>query len=220
MKENTINLLVADDHKMFRDGARAMLNNEPSIKVVAEAGNGNEVLAMIKNKPTDLVLMDIQMPDLDGILATKELVEKYPKTKVLVISMCDEENDILEVIQAGANGYILKNTGRDELIEAIKAVSVGDTYFSKEISNKMVTLLKTSDIKKHSTSPGDEIPLTDREIEVLKLIAKGHTNQDIASELFISKHTAITHRRNLLQKLNLKNTAALVRYAATHELLD
>ena len=213
-----INVLVADDHQIIRDGIKALLNNIPGIHITCEASNGLEAIEILRNNSIDLVLMDITMPKLNGVEATKVIAEKFPAVKVLTLTMHDEESHIVKMLKVGAKGYILKTTGKRELAEAIKTVASGESYFSKEASSKIMEhFMKDKGGQKEGTVGRD---LTKREIEVLRLIAEENTNSEIAEKLFLSPRTVDTHRRNLLQKLHVKNTAGLVKYAVEHHLVD
>lgn len=215
---NKLKVIIADDHKMFRQGVMNILNDTGEVDVT-EAESGEELMENLKTQKPNVILMDINMPGINGIEATKLVKKKYPSIKVMAVSTSDEENYIIEMLKAGAMGYVLKSTGVDELLEAIKVVSRGDSYFCKEASN--VILFQLDKIKKGRTQKQEtDVPLTDREIEVLKLIAEGLTNKEIAEKLFISSRTVDTHRRNLHQKLNIKNAAGLVNYAIKNKLLD
>lgn len=213
MTSENIKILIADDHKIFRDGVRALLQYEEGLEVVAEACDGNETIEKLNEVDVDVILMDIEMPKKNGIETTHYVCEHFPKTNVLSLSMYDQENYIMEMLRAGALGYILKNTGRTELVNAIKTIAVGDSYFSKEVSGKLFSQLSRRRQSRVNEVSGESIPLTEREKDVLKLIATEFTNQEIAEKLSISIRTVDTHRRNLLQKLQVKNTAGLVRYA-------
>jgi|SRR6056297_1168512 len=214
-----IRILIADDHKMFRDGLKEILNKEKNIQIIDEAENGYEVLEKTENNNIDVVLMDIDMGGTNGIKATKELLTKLPETKVLVLSMHSDSKYIMSMLEAGAKGYILKNAGKEEVIAAINTVASGDSYFSSQVSSKIIEKLysKRTAIEKLKNR---EIPLTPRELEVLKLIALEYSNPEIAEELFISIRTVETHKRNLLEKLGAKNTAGLVKYALSNKIID
>lgn len=212
-----IKIVLADDHKIVRDGIKLMLEPQPGVDVVDEAENGGEVLEILEEKPVDIVVMDINMPKMDGITATKAVKEKFPDVKVLALTMSNDDLHIRQMIQAGASGYIMKSAGRKELKDAIEAVMDGKHYFSDEATESiMMDLVKG---KGKSTVP-DPIHITDRELEVLKLIVQEHTNQEIAEKLYISSRTVDAHRRNLLQKTGARNTAGLVKYAFQHNLVS
>lgn len=212
-----VKIALVDDHKIVRDGIKIMLESQPGIEVIAEASNGKEVLEMIKNQRIDLVIMDINMPEVDGIAATRELIEKYPKVKVLALTMSNDDLHVRQMIQAGASGYIMKSAGRKELKGAIESIMNGKHYFSDEATHSvMMDLVKG---KGKSTSP-DVVHITDRELEILEHIVKEYTNQEIAEKLYISPRTVDAHRRNLLQKTGARNTAGLVKYAFQHNIIS
>lgn len=206
-----IKLYIVDDHKMIRDGIKAMVKHFDNIKVIGEAANGemalNELSSSV-NKP-DVVLLDINMPILNGIRTTEKLLENSDYN-ILAISMNHDTLSISKMLKAGALGYILKDSGEEELIEAIRTVAEGNTYFTKEVAYSMMgTMVKKN--TKEISKEGSE--LSKREVEVLQLIANGMTNKEIGEQLFISPRTVDTHRRNLLQKTGAKNSAGLVSYA-------
>lgn len=213
-----INILLADDHKMFRDGLKEILNKERNIIVVDEADDKNQIMNICSNKEIDIVIMDIDMGETNGITTTKELLSIYPHLKILVLSMHSDSKYILSMLEAGAKGYILKNAGKQEMITAINTVATGDSYFSSQVSSKIIEQLNyRKNIKAKLKS--QNLPLTPREVEVLKLIAQEYSNTEIAEELYISIRTVDTHRRNLLEKLGVKNTAGLVKYALNNNLV-
>lgn len=207
-----IKILIADDHKIIRVGLRGILEREADIEVIGEAEDGNQVLDILTRTITEVVLMDIDMGRTNGIDTTKMVKASYPDVHILALTMHEEQNHIIRMLEAGASGYLLKNAGREELLAAIHAVIKGDSYFSNTVS---ATLLKAiTNLKgKPAIKSDNETPLSDREIEVLRLIAQEHSNGEIAEKLFISIRTVDTHRRNILEKLQVKNTAGLVKYA-------
>ena len=212
-----IKVLLADDHKIVRDGIKLMLESQAGIDVVAEAENGMDVIKKLKHETVDLIVMDINMPEMDGITATRTIKEKYPDLKVLALTMSNDDLHIRQMIQAGASGYIMKSAGRNELKEAILTIMDGKHYFSDEATQSiMMDLVKG---KGKSSSP-DPIHITDRELEILDLIVQEYTNQEIAEKLYISSRTVDAHRRNLLQKTGARNTAGLVKYAFQHNLVS
>ena len=212
-----IKIFLADDHKIVRDGIKLMLESQAGIDVVAEAENGMDVLKKLEHEMVDLIVMDINMPEMDGITATRAIKEKYPDLKVLALTMSNDDLHIRQMIQAGASGYIMKSAGRNELKEAIHTIMEGKHYFSDEATQSiMMDLVKG---KGKSSSP-DPIHITDRELEILELIVQEHTNQEIAEKLYISSRTVDAHRRNLLQKTGARNTAGLVKYAFQHTLIS
>jgi DNA-binding NarL/FixJ family response regulator len=219
-----IKILLVDDHKIIRDGIKSLLKEEADIQVIGEASNGRELIDVLPTIEVDVILMDINMPVMDGFETTKYVTANFPGIKVLVLSMLDHENYISRMMEAGALGYLLKNTGRDELLHAIKMVASGNTYICSDIA---INLLK---IINHGPAPKIEsqsIPektvnteLSKREIEVLKLIAEGFTNAEIADKLFTSKRTIESHRQKLIEKTQAKNTAALIKYAISKGIIS
>lgn len=215
-----INILLVDDHKIIRDGIRSLLKDESTIDVVGEASNGQEMIDILPEKQVDVILMDLNMPIMDGFEGTKFVKDNYPDKKVLVLSMLDNENYISKVIDAGASGYILKNTGREEMIYAITTIAAGNLFICTEIALNLLKRVQSSAAKIESNGtrqPGD---LSKREIEVLRLIAEGLTNAEIADKLFTSKRTIESHRQHLIEKTQAKNTAALVKFALEKGIID
>ena len=207
-----IQVVIADDHKIIRVGLRGLLEREKDIEVTGEAENGNDLLALLKKSQPDVILMDIDMGTTSGIDATREVKKLFPEIHVLGLTMHEEQDYIVNMLEAGASGYLLKNAGREELLAAIHTVNKGDSYFSQKVSTTLLQAITKQKELPTSHSHRD-VPLSDREIEVLKMIAQEHSNGEIAEKLFISIRTVDTHRRNLLEKLNVKNTAGLVKYA-------
>lgn len=212
-----VNILLADDHKIVRDGIKTLLEDEIGFKIVAEAETGTETIEACQNHEIDIIIMDINMPEMNGIEATKRIKEDFPDIKVLGLTMMDEDQHIRNMIEAGASGYILKSSGKDELVDAITNILDGQHYFSEETTRSVMMEMVKGTPKKSQSDPAE---LTEREIEVLELIVKQYTNQQIADELHISIRTVDAHRRNLLQKTGAKNTAGLVTYAIRHDLVD
>lgn len=212
-----IEIMVADDHRVFREGIVSILENSGEIKVIAQARDGKEVMEKLKSCQPSIILMDISMGGAGGIETTRLVREQYPDIKVLVLSMHSESSYIVKMLEAGASGYLLKDTGSAELINAIKAVAGGNTYFSSQATATLVDQLVKG---KKPAERKEGVPLTKREIEVLRLIAEEYSNPEIAEKLFISIRTVDTHRRNLLEKLGVKNTAGLVKYAIKHKLVE
>ena len=207
-----INILIADDHLMFCEGITSLLSTEKEINIVGCAENGIEVLKILKTHHIDIVLMDINMQKMDGIETTKHIVEKYPDVKVLMLTMYNNDEFIKQIIEIGAHGYILKNTGKDELILAIKSIINGGNYFNEEVKN---TLIKSFRKK----NKGEQVRLTPREKDVLKLICEEYNTAEIADKLFISINTVESHRKNLLNKTGVKNSVGLVKFAIDNKLI-
>lgn len=214
-----ISVVIADDHKMFREGISTLLNLSDDIEVIAEAENGAELLRIASTTTFDVAILDIDMGEMSGIEVAEKLSRSNPEIKILVLSMHSEITFVVKMLDAGASGYILKNAGKEEMITAIKAVANGDTYYSKQVSAKLIQQL-SSKKKIKDIFHGKEVPLTERETEVLKLIAQEYSNPEIAEQLFISIRTVDSHRRNLIEKLGVKNTAGLVKYAIKMGLTD
>ena len=212
-----IRILLADDHKIFRDGVRSILEKEKDMHVVDEAANGLEVIEKIKHVEVDVLVLDIDIGSPNGIEITEMVTKNHPGIKVLILSMMGLHDFVIQALEKGAIGFLLKNTGKDEVLTAIRSVSKGDSYFSREVSAILIEQLhKPVSSRKKSA----EIPISPREIEVLKLIAQEFSNSEIAEKLYISIRTVDTHRRNLLEKLGAKNTAGLVKFAIQKGLLD
>lgn len=217
---NNLKILIADDHPFFRDGIHQLLTGQSGIGEIGEAANGKEVLLQLSQKSYDLVIMDIKMPEMSGIEATREIHKKYPAVKVLAISMFDEQPYIVKMLKAGAKGYLLKNSSKEELLRAIGKLVKGETYFSNEVSGIMFSHIASGKPFENGDDEDVVLSLTKREIEIIKMISEELTNVEIGERLNISPRTVDTHRRNLFQKLKVKNTAGLVKYALKHGLLD
>lgn len=208
-------VLIADDHQMFVDGLKSLLEEEKELRVVGEAKNGLEVLEFCDQEAVDIVIMDINMPLMDGIQTSRELSKKHPSIKILGLSMYNDRDYISDILKAGALGYVLKNTGKESLLNAISTLKSGSNYLSEEVSKTLLS----SFIKNVPYEQAIE-KLSDREKEVLECIASGLTTQEIGEKLFISKNTVETHRKNLLYKLKARNTAELVNNAYKQRLIQ
>jgi DNA-binding NarL/FixJ family response regulator len=215
-----IKVVLADDHKIIRDGVRAMIAHEATIEVVAEASNGSELLDILSHTPADVAIVDINMPGMDGYEATRHIVEQYPEVKVLILSMLDHEGYINKMMEAGAKGYLLKNTGKDEFIFAIQRVASGSQFICTEIGLSLLKKANTHMPKMNTFTDKGAGDLSKREVEVLQLIAEGFTNAEIADKLFTSKRTIESHRQSLLDKTNSNNTATLIKYALSNGLIQ
>jgi DNA-binding NarL/FixJ family response regulator len=210
-----IKVLIADDHQMFVDGLKSLLEESTEINVVAEAKNGLEVLDICNVKEVDIVIMDINMPLMDGIQTTRELLKRKPSIKILGLSMFNDRDYIADMLKAGALGYILKNTGKENLLNAIRTLQSGVSYLGEDVSKTLLnSFIKNANVVQLSEK------LSGREKEVLESIATGLTTQEIAEKLFISKNTVETHRKNLLYKLRARNTAELVNNAYKQRLIQ
>lgn len=209
---NEIKLIIADDHELFRKGLAELLRKHDDIKIVKSVGDGLEFMELVNSQfEADIVLLDITMPNMDGFQVLKELKTLASDIKPIVISMHNDGNYIAKCAKMGAYGYLLKNTDEAELILAIRSVSSGKKYFSAEISEKMINFMSTQSIS--------ENVLSNKETEVLGLISKGLTTKEIAAKLFVSSRTIETHRANVLKKLEVKNTAELIKKATKMNLI-
>jgi len=212
--EAQIDVLIVDDHQMFIDGVKLLLNNTPNIKVVAEALNGIEALEIVKKQNPHLIITDINMPKMSGTELTKQVKEKYPDIKILVLTMYNDEEIINEILMSEADGYILKNTGRQELLNAINRIIDNGTYYSSEVISKITSNIKEKNIKRESIQL-----LTERELDILKLICKEYSNKEIAKKLDISLHTVESHRKHIFTKLNVKTVIGLVKKAINNNII-
>lgn len=213
MSEHTIKILLADDHTIVRQGLKLILSADPDMEVIGEAANGREAVELAQKLRPDVVLMDVAMPDWNGIEATRRLIETNGRIKILVLSMHKEAVYVREILRAGARGYILKDAIDKELLSAVRSVAKGDGYISPAVSGALL-----SDYRKDVTDPVDL--LSGREREVLQLIAEGKTNKEIATRLNLSVYTVDSHRGKIMEKLNLHSTGELVRFALKHGLAD
>ncbi|PCH97996.1 MAG: DNA-binding response regulator [Bacteroidetes bacterium] len=216
-----IRMLLVDDHQVLRDGIKYTLGLQEKIHVdIDEAENGSEAIAMAKQFTYDVIVMDINMPDVNGIEATESIIANNKDARILAVSMHDEEYYIVKMIQAGAKGYILKSTGSEELLKAISNVAQGKKYYSSEVSVKLMGSYHDDIVKRKPRSNKNyKGILSKRELEVLNLIADEYTNDEIAKKLYISKRTVDSHRQNMLNKTQAKNTAGLLRYAVKNNLI-
>lgn len=210
-----IKLFVVDDHPIFIDGISGLLKDTPGFSIIGSANNGQELLEKIASNQPDIILMDINMPVMDGIEATKEVKRLYPNIKVIMLTMFNEIRFIKELLEIGAKGYVLKNISRDDLVKAIETVHSGKPFLDSAVQEKVITSMSSVDEEEIDEKEADSMVqnITSRELEILQLIALGLTSQDISTKLFISKNTVETHRKNLLAKLNVKNTASLLKFA-------
>lgn len=231
-----VRVLIADDHAVVRSGLRLVFESAGDYVIVGEAADGRELLDLAATIDTDLVIVDVSMPGMGGIEATRMLRADHPTMKILALTVHDDEEYIYQMLKAGANGYLLKSAGKEEIFQATNAVLGGTAFFSPTVSDIIVqgfiqragtelgpgtthTAVPSDAMPHAEENRGELLPLTRREAEVLRLIAQGMTNREIGETLFISARTVNTHRTNLMQKLDLHDTAGLVRYAIAHGLL-
>jgi DNA-binding NarL/FixJ family response regulator len=202
-------ILIADDHKIFREGLRTLLTNQPGIEVIGEADNGRSTVAMATELQPDVVIMDVAMPELNGIDATRQVSAACEQTKVLALSMHADSRFVTRMLTAGAHGYLLKDCAFEELTLAIQTVLDDDVYLSPGVAGVVVRAMQS-----RSNEPGTKAPeLTPREREVLQLVAEGRTTRDIAARLHVSVKTIETHRKQIMDKLELRSVAELTKYA-------
>jgi len=218
--DEVIRVLIADDQALFRRGLYVVLGTEDGIEVVGEAENGEEAVSKSEELAPDVVLMDVRMPKVNGIDAARTIRGIAPTTKILMLTVSDEEDDLYEAIKAGANGYLLKEISVEEVAEAIRAVVQGQSLISPSMASKLLTefntLVKKAEEKQQFPAPA----LTSRELEVLRLVAKGMSNREIADQLYISENTVKNHVRNILEKLHLHSRMQAVMYAVREQLID
>jgi DNA-binding NarL/FixJ family response regulator len=224
VSEKKIKILIVDDHKMVRDGIRSMLESqEKKYKfLVEEAENGEEGVERARKTHFDIIIMDYQLPVMNGVEATRAILNNNPDSKILALSNYDEYMYIDNMMKTGAKGFVLKNIGPEEIINAIEALLIGKNYYSNDVAVKLISFdhnnVQVARLHKYKRDKAEM--LSPRELEILKLIALEHTNEEIANFLFISKRTVDTHRQNLMKKLNVKNTAGLVKYAYEMNILQ
>lgn len=211
--DRTVQVLVVDDHAVVRSGLRLLLDAEPDLTVVGEAGNGEDAVAQSQALEPDVVLMDVVMPGESGIEATRRLLSERPETKVLILSMQDDSHYVREAFEAGASGYVLKEAADKEVVQAVREVASGGRYVHPQLGARLLQLATAESARVESD------PLSERERDVLKLLAHGHTNREVARQLSLSVRTVETHRAHIMRKLRLRSRAELVEYALEQGLL-
>ena len=214
-----IRILLADDHTLIRSGIATLLQSIKDFSVVGEAEDGEDAVHKTGELRPDVIVIDLSMPKLSGIEATKIIKKRYPETNVLVLTMHENEEYVYQILKSGASGYVLKSAGKDELAAAIRAAAKGEKFFSPKISQLMAEGYIKRVEKGTSDSAKGDVPLTRREREILALVASGLTNQQIAEQLYISPRTVDSHRTNIMQKLEIHDLANLVRYAIEHGII-
>lgn len=211
--------MTVDNHPLILEGIRVRLSGVKELKIVAEAGNGKEALALLEKIHVDVILMDVDMPVMNGFDAARAILLQFQSIKIIALTMFDEKSIIQKMLESGASGYLLKNVKKEELIAAILTVMQGNSYYSSEIYTAMAQKTidsMTTKITKQKLS----VPLSPREIEILKLVADGLTTNEIAKKLFISAKTVETHRAHLLSKINVRNIAGLIKFAIQNGLVE
>lgn len=218
--KNKTKIVIADDHQIFIEGIKSLIKDSDQVALVGEATDGETLMQVLRSKTPDVVLMDVSMPRMNGIEATKKIRSQYPEMKILGLTMYDDAISISEMMKAGASGYLLKTTGKSELINAITRVQQGEKYLSNEVSMKLIERMFDGNIQEEYSRTARKADITKRELDIIRLIAQEMTNAEIAKKLNNSPMTIITHRKNLLRKLGVKNTAGLVKYAVQNGLLE
>jgi len=215
-----IRVFLVDDHALVRSGLHLLLAAQPDLVVVGEAGNGLELLAQLPTTPTDVVLLDMNMPGMDGPETMRQLQAHYPAIRVLALSMLDQEAYIFQMLDAGAKGYLLKSSGIEEISVGIRAVAAGEQYLCTAAGLAALQKLRAGPPQPGGAPHSPTGDLTKRELEILQLIANGLTTSEIADQLFVSKRTIETHRQNMLEKMDTKNTASLIKLAMSEGLIS
>jgi DNA-binding NarL/FixJ family response regulator len=211
-----IRVFLVDDHHIVRSGLHLLLSAQPDFEVVGEAGDGYDLLAQLPTTPTDVVLLDVNMPGMDGPETARQLRAQYPEVRVLALTMLDKENHIFQMLDAGAHGYLLKSSGVDEIITGVRTVAGGGQFLCTAAGLTALQKLRDNPRAEPAEKSGS---LSRREIEVLQLISQGLTTGEIADKLFLSKRTIETHRQNMMEKMQVKNTAALIKQAMADGIL-
>jgi two-component system response regulator DegU len=215
--KNTTRLAIVDDQQLFRKGLISLLKEFPELDIRIEASNGEELLALLKKTKVDVVMLDLEMPKMDGIETASHLKQKYPELKILILTMHNEEEFVVHLLEKGVHGFLIKDQDINTVIDAIQAVRENGYYFNDRISGIVIrNLVKTKKIKPVFSN----IPLSEKEIEIIRMICKEKTNKEIGETLFISSRTVEGHREKILQKTKAKNTAGIVMYAVKNNLLE
>lgn len=219
-----IKIILVEDHLVVRNGIKLLLDTQENVQVIAEANNGQEAIAYLEqNIIPDIIITDINMPGMDGIQLTEQLVERYPGIKVIILSMLNNTQNVTQAFEKGAKGYLVKNVSYDELLFAINHISNGGRYLCEELAMLLLdrVMVQSAGFANYENDkPTNDVELSERELEVLQLISEGHTNVEIADKLFLSKRTVEGHRQNLIEKAGVKNSASLIKYAVINRLVD
>ncbi len=214
-------IIITDDHQLILDGLRSIIAGESDLQLLAEANNGQQALSLCESLQPDLVLMDIDMPVMNGLEATTQIKKKFPSVRVMVLTMHDEAALVKRIMEIGADGYMLKNADQEELLSAIRKVAGGEKHYSEKVLNALKE--GKTDSSQFSLRPTDAVllsTLTEREVEILRLLAEGLSNKEIGDKIFISHRTVDTHRTNLMKKLDVHNVAGLIRFAIRNGLIS
>ncbi|MDI9869568.1 response regulator transcription factor [Flectobacillus roseus] len=215
----SIKILIADDHPLVAESLGMLLDLQEDLEVIGTVNNGWQALSFVENSQPDIIIADLQMPLLNGINMTIRLREKYPKIKVILLTMSEEATDIREGLQAGIHAYIMKSAERPELLKAIYAVSNGQKYFSEKIEKKLAEIPNPENPSGHLTL-SDEVPLTPRELEIVRLVLQNKSSVEISETLFVALNTVHTHRRNLMKKIGVNTSIGLMQWAIKHGLVE
>ncbi|HYT30605.1 MAG TPA: response regulator transcription factor [Actinomycetota bacterium] len=218
--QDPLRVLIVDDHALFRRGLRMVLEQESDVEVVGEAADGEEAVDVAQELMPDVILMDVRMPKRSGIEATEEIKDLIPHARILMLTISEDESDLFDAIKAGASGYLLKEISIEEVADAVRAVAAGQSRLSPSMASKLLT--EFAAMSRRSEEP-EQLPaprLTDREMQVLRLVAQGLANREIAKQLFISENTVKNHIRNILEKLHLHSRMEAVVYAVREKLLE
>jgi DNA-binding NarL/FixJ family response regulator len=214
---HNIRLVIADDHEIFRDGLALMLSKQHDVQLAGQSANGRELLDLVARVKPDIVMTDIKMPVMDGIEATKLLLQRNPDLKIIALSMFDEENLIVDMLEAGARGYLLKNADKQEILDAINNVFEDKTYYCRHTSARLASMIVKSKFNPYKKA--ESISFNDREKEIIRMICQQCTTQEIGERLFLSKRTVEGYRTRILEKMNVKNTAGVVIFALRHHII-
>lgn len=213
-----IRLVIADDHEIFRDGLALMLSRQKNMELAGQASDGTELIKIVRETAPDVVLADIKMPNMDGIEATKVLLKEFPDLRIVALSMFSEENLIVEMLEAGAKGYLLKNADKQEILDAITTVMDDKEYYCRDTSATLAGMIVKSNFNPFRKR--EIVEFSDREMEIIKLICKQFTAQEMGESLFLSRRTVEGYRTRILEKMNVKNTAGVVIYALKNKLIS
>ena len=211
-----IKVIIADDHEIFRDGLRIMLQKQPDIHLVAEASDGKELIDQVEQWQPDIVISDVKMPRMDGVAATRHLTRHYPQIGIIALTMFDEEDLIIDMLEAGAKGYLLKNADKHEIVEAVKSVYSQEPYYCRHTSNKLAQMVAKSKFNPYKQNAKPEF--NERENEIIGDICNGLTSKQIAEKIFLSVRTVEGLRMKIMEKMEVKNTAGIIIYAIKHGL--
>ena len=214
----SIRLIIADDHEIFRDGLALMLSRQKDIILLGQASNGKELAELTEQHNPDVIITDIKMPIMDGIQASRLILQKQPDTKIIALSMFDEETLIVDMLEAGAKGYLLKNADKQEILDAIETVYEDKTYYCHHTSARLTNMIIKSNFNPYKKK--ESVSFNEREIEIIKLICQQNSSKEISDKLYLSSRTVEGYRTKILEKMNAKNTVGVVVYALKHHLIE